>query len=198
MIRAKLPTIAMLAACLAGSTVHAQDKLLVQVPAILDPAAPIVESVRRECGVELLVGNLAFQRVSRVFPAAAQITDAGKAGSDHVLRLTILSVHGIGGGAWTGSKSMTVRADVVKDAAVLRTTVLQRSSTGGMWGGMRGTCGILERIATALGQDAANWLAGRGRAPQAIDLAPQGNDSSPAPQPDESPAAAQPLPEPKM
>lgn len=141
------------AACQAG------DKIFVQVPALLDPAAPIVESVKRECGVELLVGNHVFQKVNERIGAAEQIQDVERPAADKILRLTILSVQGVGGGAWSGAKAITIRADVTQGGQVLRSTVLRRQSRGGAFGGMSGTCTIIERVAIALGEDVAGWLA---------------------------------------
>lgn len=131
----------------------ASERLFVQVPAILDPAAPIAAAVKRECGVESLVGNHALKSIG-----SARSTDTDQVGANKLLKLTILSVHGAGGGGWSGPKSMTVRADLLQGGQVVRTTVLQRSSTGGVFGGMSGTCAIMERIAVALGKDVSVWL----------------------------------------
>jgi hypothetical protein len=138
----------------------AADKLLVQIPATLDPAAPIVESVKRECGVESLVGNHVFQKVQDRSGGAEPLSDASKVGASRWLQLTILSVHGVGGGSWSGVKSMTIRAQVLQNDQVLGTTILRRQSKGGFFGGVMGTCAILERISLALGQDVANWMLG--------------------------------------
>jgi hypothetical protein len=137
---------------------HASEKLLVQVPAVLDPTAPINEAVKRECAVEALVGNHVFQAVSERFADTGQLRDVPKAGRDKVLQLTILSVHGVGGGGWSGPKSISVRADLRRGGKSIQSKVLQRHSTGGFLGGISGTCPIMERIAVTLGKDVANWL----------------------------------------
>ena len=146
-------------AMLAMSLGHAQEKILVQVPAIYDAQAAVAQRIRNECALETLVGNHVFERVSEKFPASLQIKDPAAAGPDRVLHLTILSAHGAGGGGWSGPKSITMRADLVQNGKVLQTTVKRRSSTGGMFGGMSGTCSILERDARALAVDIAKWLA---------------------------------------
>ena len=137
----------------------AGDRLLVQVPAVLDPAAPIARSVKNECGVELLVGNHVFQQVSKRLGGASQIEDIGKAGQEKVLQLTLLNVHGVGGG-WSGPKEIMMRADVLQSDRKIETAVFTRRSSGGMSGGFSGTCLIMERIAVALGKDVATWTAG--------------------------------------
>ncbi|OGB25812.1 MAG: hypothetical protein A3I66_05430 [Burkholderiales bacterium RIFCSPLOWO2_02_FULL_57_36] len=142
----------------AMSLAHAQEKLLVQVPAVYDAQAMVGRKIREECALENLLGNHVYERVSQNFPGSLQIKDPGAAGSDKVLHLTILSVRGVGGGAWSGPKSMTMRADLVQNGKVLQTTIKKRSSTGGAFGAYLGTCSILERDAQALGVDVAQWL----------------------------------------
>jgi len=149
---------------------QANEKLFVQVPAILDPAAPIVSSVKNECGVELLIGNHVLQKVGEVMPGTAQLADGEKVGQNKFLQLTILSVHGVGGGSWSGTKAITIRAQLLKNGEPIRTTILQRRSGGGVFGGLNGTCAIMERIAIALGRDVANWLKNPNQATPPVDM----------------------------
>lgn len=142
----------------AAGVSHADEKLLVQVPAFLDPSAPIADSVRRECGLESLVGNHVFEKVQQRVSGAGRTDDVTKAGADKILKLTILSVHGVGGGGWSGPKSITIRADVVQNQQVIESKVFQRQSSGGAFGGLKGTCSIMERVAVALGQDVGRWV----------------------------------------
>jgi hypothetical protein len=137
---------------------HAQDKLFVQVPALLDANAPITESVRRDCNVEAKVGGHIFQKVSEKVPGAEALADPRKAGAERLLKLTIVNVVGVGGGAWSGSKSITIRADLEQNSKVHASKTLTRQSGGGAFGGMKGTCSIMERIAVALGSDVAGWV----------------------------------------
>jgi hypothetical protein len=137
---------------------YANERLLVQVPAVLDPSAPIANSVKRECALESLMGNHVFQQVSERIAGTAQIDDVAKPGPDKVLKLTILSVHGVGGGSWSGSKAITIRADVSQNMQVIASKVFRRGSRGGVFGGMSGTCSIMERITVALGRDVAKWV----------------------------------------
>lgn len=143
---------------LASLPTFASEPFFVQVPAMLDPAAPIADSVKRECGIELLVGNHVFQKVSDHFGEASPISDLDKAGANRLLQLSVLSVQGVGGGSWSGPKAITIRAQLSQTGKTTQTTVLRRKSSGGAFGGMSGTCSIMERIAIALGKDVATWL----------------------------------------
>lgn len=54
-------------------------------------------------------------------------------GGSQVLRLQISHVLGIGGGAWTGPKAITVNAELLEDGKVVRNTKVNRWSIGGFW-----------------------------------------------------------------
>jgi hypothetical protein len=137
---------------------QANDKFLVQMPAVYEPDAPVTPAVKRECAVESLIGNHVFNSVYGRYPGSIQTGTPGEDNSDKYLKLGILSVHGVGGGAWSGGKSVTIRASVMQHAKVVSTRVLTRGSRGGPFGGMSGTCAIIERIAVALGRDIVGWL----------------------------------------
>jgi len=145
---------------LAAFSSHAEEKLLVQVPAVYDEQVLIGRKIKEECEVANLVGNHVFGRVNAEFPASQQIQDLSKAGKDKVLKLTILSAIGTPGGSWSGGKTITLRADLVQNGQVIRSLVKQRGSHGGVFGGFKGTCAILERDAQALAKDVTNWLMG--------------------------------------
>jgi hypothetical protein len=156
----KLIYLAGVVLCALSFPAYASEGILVQVPAVFAPGAPVAEAVKRECGVESLVGNHVFQKVSERVSGVGQFEHIEKAGSGKILKLTILSVQGVGGGGWTGPKAITLSASVLQNGQVLQSTVLRRQSSGGAFGGSSGTCPIMERIAVALGKDVANWLPG--------------------------------------
>lgn len=142
-----------------GLAQHAQaeEKIMVQVPAILDAGAGVGDAIKRDCSLEARMGSHAFQSVSKKFPGSAQVEKA-KGEQGKVLKLTITSVIGAGGGAWSGPKTMTVRAELLQSGKVVASTVKSRSSGGGAFGGMKGTCQIFDRVMTTLGADVAAWL----------------------------------------
>ena len=143
--------------CLAAAA-HSDDRFLVQMPAVYDANAPVVGAVRRECDIEAMIGNKVFKQVSTYFPRSLQIQTPSSGDNEKYLMLTILEVRGVGGGSWSGSKSISIRADLLQNAKPIATTVLKRGSRGGALGGMKGTCSIMERVAVALGKDTLEWL----------------------------------------
>jgi hypothetical protein len=142
-----------------ATAARAGDVILVQVPAVFDPQAPVSDAVRRECGVDVLLGNDVFARVKARFPDSAPVQKSSTAADEKVLNLTILTVNAAGGGAWSGRKGVAVRADLIQSGKILASTVKERSSGGGAFGGFKGTCAILDRVTAALAPDITAWLA---------------------------------------
>lgn len=142
----------------AAAWAHAGERLFVQVPATIAPEARANPAVKSECRVDALVGRQVLQEVAQRWPGSQPAAVPAQAGKDKFVRLTLVSVFGVGGGAWSGPKSMTVRVDLTQSGKVLQTTTLTRTSSGGFWGATMGTCQIMERIAGTLGKDVAGWL----------------------------------------
>ena len=135
----------------------ANERLFLQIPAMLDPSAPIPTAVKNECALEMLLGNYALSAIGQRIGSVQSVSAPEQAGVDKVVQLTIISAHGFGGGGWSGSKSASIRVDIKKEGTIVGSTVLTRSSLGtvGMFGG---TCALFDRIARALGKDVAVWL----------------------------------------
>lgn len=74
------------------------------------------------------------------------------------LKLTIVNAHS-GGNAFLGhSKSVSVEAELYKDGKLLDTYAGMRNSNGGIGGGFKGSCAVLERCVHTLGKDVGKWL----------------------------------------
>ena len=148
----------LLGLCIAHA-VNADENIVVVVPALLDPSAPIGDKVKQDCAVDTSVGSEVFLRVSERYPGTEQTRSPEQvAPGKIVVKITLVGVLGAGGGAWSGAKSITIRAEVLQNAKVIGTRNLSRQSSGGAFGGFSGTCAIMERIAVALGRDVAGWL----------------------------------------
>ena len=85
--------------------------------------------------------------------------ETGTEASDNtVLRLQITDILGVGGGAWTGPKAITLTAELLENGKVSRQTKINRWSVGGIFGAFKGTCTILERSADAITKDLSLWV----------------------------------------
>lgn len=132
--------------------------VLLETPVTYAPGAGVVDKVREECQIESMLAT----RVSDVLRRRnkggdgriAAGTDAGEA---QVMRLQITHILGVGGGAWTGPKAITVNAELIEGGKVVRHVKLNRWSIGGFWGAFKGTCSILNRSAVVLAKDLNRW-----------------------------------------
>lgn len=75
-----------------------------------------------------------------------------------VLKLSIDDVYSAGNAFIGHRKSATVRADLIFDGKVVATTSKTRNSAGGVFGGFKGSCAVLEHTVNTLGSDVAKWL----------------------------------------
>ena len=132
----------LLAVC---ASAHA-DGVTLMAPITYAPEASVVPKIREEC---LLENRLATD----INAALANTTTPS--GKD--LRVSILGVMGVGGGAFSGPKAITLRVELMQDGKVERSTRLTRTTGGGAFGGFKGTCAILERDSATLGKDVARW-----------------------------------------
>jgi hypothetical protein len=154
-----LSVLAGLATLCAAPLSGAQEKVVVMVPAELDPNAPISDAARRECNVDTNVGTQVFERVAERYPGTQRVAKPDPLEADKTfVKVTLLNVVGHGGGGWSGPKAITIRADVLRGPKVMASRSMNRQSGGGAFGGVMGTCAIFERIAVALGRDVAAWL----------------------------------------
>lgn len=141
----KIAFVALLAACAAA---HA-DGIKLLTPVTYAAESSVVPKVREACKLE-------ERLASDVGGALAGTTDSTQG---EVVRVSIVDVMGVGGGGWTGPKAISLKVDLLKDGKVERSTHLTRTTTGGAFGGFKGTCSMLERDSSVLGKDVAKWVA---------------------------------------
>jgi hypothetical protein len=141
----KIAFAALLAACAAA---HA-DGVKLLTPVSYAAESSVVPKVREACKIEARLA-------SDVGEALGGTTDSTQG---EVVRVSIVDVMGVGGGAWSGPKAISLKVELLKDGKVERSTHLTRTTTGGAFGGFKGTCSMLERDSSVLGKDVAKWVA---------------------------------------
>jgi hypothetical protein len=68
------------------------------------------------------------------------------------------------GNAWTGrQKGLVIQGRLVENGAAVGNFRGRRMTTGGFFGGYKGTCSFLGRCAKVLGRDVADWLRSPGK-----------------------------------
>jgi hypothetical protein len=147
-------------AYLVAGTVRAQEKFLIQLPVKLEAGGKNAERIKSECRIDTVLANHILAKVTSQYPGSGTLEgNAVAPANTKVLRLTIVNVSGLGGGAYSGTKQMSVRADIVADKNVLATTMRERQSMGGaagLFGG--GTCAAFNKMADVLASDITAWM----------------------------------------
>ena len=145
---------------LAGACTLAQAApVLLETPVTYAAGAGIVEKVREECRPAEMFAREAAPFFAKQNGGDGTTTAADAPADAARVQVQITHVLGVGGGAWSGPKSMTIQATLVENGKPVHTTQLTRTTTGGAFGGFKGTCALLERCAKALGKDVAQWAA---------------------------------------
>lgn len=134
------------------------DVLLVSPEAAYASDNAVAENVRNECNLP------AAQTKSVLAALAAQGVDAEAASDDAVpgkgrfLQLRIDSATSAGN-AFTGHrKEVVTSARLFENGREVAENTFTRHSGGGMFGGFKGACGVLQRCTTTLGKDIAEWV----------------------------------------
>jgi hypothetical protein len=119
------------------------------------PDSGVPEAVKAECALETKVPDF----IKHFGGDAVEVVDGAldpKKG--RVLRMEITEVHAPGGGAFSGPKWMTVKGELFENGKSIGSFRAKRFSTGGAFGGFKGTCAIIGRCTKAIGQDIASWM----------------------------------------
>ena len=132
---------------------------LLEVPVTFHPNAGVVAAVKQECQIENMLSTRVGAMLGKLNKTGDGTIEAGLEASDNtLLRLQITHILGVGGGAWTGPKAITLTAELLENGKISRQTKINRWSVGGVFGAFKGTCTILERSADAITKDLNRWV----------------------------------------
>ena len=142
-----------------GATAFAGTNARLEMPVTYHPEAGVVENVRTECQIEDMLASRIGGALGKINGTGNGVQEPGvKAEGAQTLRIQITHVLGVGGGAWSGPKAITVMVEVLEDGKTVRKTKITRWSMGGAFGAFKGTCSILERCANAITRDLSRWV----------------------------------------
>ena len=151
----------LIALCLASSSAFAGERrqVLLETPVVYASGANVVERVKDECHIDDMLTQHVGEALRRLNRTGEGTIDANASpGNAEVLRLQISYVMGVGGGAWTGPKAISLSADLIGNGKVVRHTKFKRWSIGGVWGAFKGTCSILDRTTVIISKDLRRWV----------------------------------------
>lgn len=146
-------------ATLACAGAHAAGPVYLETPVTYAQGAGIVEKVKEECKPDEMFAREASPFFAKISEGDGTIAAANAPRDATRVQVQITHVLGVGGGAWSGPKSMSIQATLIENGKPTQTTKLTRTTTGGAFGGFKGTCSLIERCAKALGKDLATWAA---------------------------------------
>lgn len=98
------------------------------------------------------------EKVSAYIDKYSKLVEVGDGTTAKHIDMEISEVFAPGGGAWSGPKWLEVTGTLKDGTKEIASFRAKRFSTGGAFGGFKGTCGILARCTKALGKDIATWL----------------------------------------
>ena len=138
----------------AGAASAQVTKVQRSIPYAANAAVP--QAVRDQCQLQTKVPEF----VAAAAGSSVELVDgAVNRKSGRVLEMEITEVHAPGGGVFSGAKWMAVNGNLYDRGKSIGSFRARRYSTGGAFGGFKGTCGILGRCSKAIGDDIARWLA---------------------------------------
>ncbi len=144
--------VASAAFCLVMSgVVSSAEKIGIPADVPFDPSADVPQKVQDECNLGPKVATF-VQKYNR----DVQFSESPNEGQ--YVDMSITEVFAPGGGGWSGPKWMEVTGTLMNNGEKVASFRAKRFSTGGAFGGFKGTCSIIGRCTKALGKDIANWL----------------------------------------
>ncbi|MEC5396405.1 hypothetical protein [Uliginosibacterium sp. H1] len=156
---------------------HAGEVFKLMTPVRYAPDAHVVGAARTSCDLEGYASRVFGERIRTSYPGSTELSDAvGFSSVDgKVLRVSIVNVYGVGGGGWSGTKSVTIRADLLEKGRLIGIRSITRSSRS-LLGAVSGTCPMLENCLDALSKDVMVWLSHPPAPPP--DTTPEQSDQS--------------------
>lgn len=115
-------------------------------------------AILAECALPKRVAELVSQALAQSGVEVKSVAEASPKSGEHVLLLEIAQANRAGNAMTGRYTSVTVTGKLYAKGKPTATFVATRNSSGGAFGGFKGTCAVLGRCAQAIGQDVARWL----------------------------------------
>ena len=139
------------ALCYCASTFAAEGTIGIAAALPFAEGISVPEAVRNECHLGEQVSTFVQQ-----FAPDVKVSDNPKEG--RYLDMSITEVFASGGGGWSGPKWMEVKGTLKDNDKAVASFRAKRFSTGGAFGGFKGTCSIIGRCTKTVAKDIATWL----------------------------------------
>jgi hypothetical protein len=127
-----------------------------QAPYVQSMSVP--DAVRAECNLPIRVSEFVKEYADKSYDKVVLADNVSANTPGQALSMKIVGMTGTGGGAWSGPKHVTVEGTLWENGKVKGTFTAMRYSSGGAFGGYKGTCAILGRCVKSIGKDVGEWL----------------------------------------
>jgi hypothetical protein len=156
---ARLIALSLFAALMGPSTAGAEGETLTLLkPVPFADSSFVRKEVRAECQLQDRLPEFIAEFAKGDFGKVEFSNELGSAGPGKVLFVEITDVTE-SGNAWTGrSKALTIKGELREGGKVIGSFRSRRSTSGGAFGGYKGSCAFLGRCAKTLAKDVAQWL----------------------------------------
>ena len=124
------------------------------IPVTFDSAAEVPDAVKNECGIDYKLQ----EEAARQLKGHDKTWEPTETLEGQVVRVTILNVKAGAAGAFSGSKSMSARVELLNDGKVERSTVLHASAYSVPLLTFKGTCTILDKASRGVAKHVAEWV----------------------------------------
>ena len=145
---------ALVATLVAVTHAHAAQPVSLLLPVTYQSEDSLLHKTREACKIE---DKLAADIGAEYQKRAGEPRTTVSARTGVVVRVAIAGGVNVGGGGWTGSKSLNLKVEELLDGEVVRARGFSRKSRGGLAGPFEGTCAILEGISETLAKDIVDW-----------------------------------------
>lgn len=137
----------------------AADSVTVPKPVAFNEDAEVPKAVRAECKLDealpdAIAATAKDDGVTVTFAPQVSGATPGRA-----LEMEITDVAADGNGFIGHRKAMAAKGKLYENGQVIGSFKARRTSMGGVFGGLKGNCSVLERTVTAMGADIGGWLA---------------------------------------
>ena len=123
-----------------------------------DPALPYQKAFT-ECELATSIPNYVAKVSGERVGAVVMVDDASQVGRGLALAVRVAELDAPSGGGWSGSKGLTLEAQLYRDGTLIETFRSSHRARGPSVGWFRrSTCSLLDRNAQVLGDQLAEWV----------------------------------------
>jgi hypothetical protein len=133
------------------------EDLVIVVPAAFDGSSGASRALQTECGLQ----HGLPQEVAELSMGRARAGRKDEAGRRRSLRMKVTRVEGMGGGIYTGRKSLSIAGELYDRGKFVASFRAHHEAPGGIdrEGDFGGTCSLLGEVVHLVANDVAKWLA---------------------------------------